>query len=38
VTGVKGLDAGVCVLWLREEFRECPPDADEATMTMYARA
>jgi hypothetical protein len=38
VTGVKGLEAEVCVLWLREEFRECPPDADEATMTMYARA
>jgi hypothetical protein len=26
------------VSWLHEEFRECPLDADEATMTMYARA
>jgi hypothetical protein len=38
VLGVKGREAGVRVSWLREDFRECPPDADEATMTMYARA
>jgi hypothetical protein len=24
--------------WLCEEFHECPPDADEAIVTMYARA
>jgi hypothetical protein len=23
---------------LREEFHECPPDADKATLIMYARA
>jgi hypothetical protein len=23
---------------LREEFRECPPNGDEATMTLYVRA
>jgi hypothetical protein len=23
---------------IREEFHECPPDVDEATVTMYARA
>jgi hypothetical protein len=34
----KGREARVCMMWLREEFRECPIDADEATMTMYARA
>jgi hypothetical protein len=38
VPGVKGREAGVHVLWLREEFHECPPDPDEATVTMYARA
>jgi hypothetical protein len=38
VPGVKGREAGVHVLWLREEFCECHPDVDEATMTMYARA
>jgi hypothetical protein len=37
VPGVKGQEAGVCVSWLCEEFHECPPDADEATVTMYAR-
>jgi hypothetical protein len=26
------------VSWLCEEFHECPPDADEAIVTMYARA
>jgi hypothetical protein len=24
--------------WLRDEFCGCPPDADEATVTMYARS
>jgi hypothetical protein len=38
VPGVKGREAGVHVSLLREEFRECPPDADEATVTMYAKA
>jgi hypothetical protein len=38
VPGVKGREAGVRVLWLREEFCECPPDDDEATVTMYTRA
>jgi hypothetical protein len=38
VPGVKGQEARVRVLWLCEEFRECPLDADEATVTMYARA
>jgi hypothetical protein len=38
VSGVKGREARVHVSWLHEEFCECPPDADEATMTMYARA
>jgi hypothetical protein len=35
---VKGREAGVYVTWLREEFRECPPGADDATVTIYARA
>jgi hypothetical protein len=26
------------VSWLHEEFHECPPDADEAIVTMYATA
>jgi hypothetical protein len=38
VPSVKDREARVHVSWLREEFRECPPDADEATVTMYARA
>jgi hypothetical protein len=38
VLGIKGREARVCVLWLYEEFHECPPAADEATVTMYARA
>jgi hypothetical protein len=38
VPSVKGQEAEVRVSWLREEFRECPPDADEATVTMYAKA
>jgi hypothetical protein len=38
VPSVKGREAEVRVSWLREEFRECPPDADEATVTMYAKA
>jgi hypothetical protein len=38
VPSVKGQEAEVRVSWLREEFRKCPPDADEATVTMYAKA
>jgi hypothetical protein len=38
VPGVKGREAGVRVMWLREEFRECPLDADEAIVTLYTRA
>jgi hypothetical protein len=38
VPGIKGQETGVHVSWLREEFHECPPDADKATVTMYARA
>jgi hypothetical protein len=38
VPGVKGHEARVHVMWLCEEFRECPPDADEATVSRYARA
>jgi hypothetical protein len=37
VSSVKGQEARVRVSWLREEFHECPPDADEATVTMYTR-
>jgi hypothetical protein len=33
VPGMKGREAGVHVLWLHEEFHECPPDPDEATVT-----
>jgi hypothetical protein len=38
VPSVKGQEVGVRMSWLRDEFLECPPDADEATVTMYARA
>jgi hypothetical protein len=38
VPGIKGREAIVRVLWLCEEFCKCPPDADEANVTMYARA
>jgi hypothetical protein len=38
VLGMKGREAGVRMTWLHEEFHECPPDVDEATMTMYTRA
>jgi hypothetical protein len=38
VSGVKCREAGVHVSWLCEEFCECPPDTDEATVTMYTRA
>jgi hypothetical protein len=38
VPGIKGREARVHVSWLREEFCECPLDADESTVTMYARA
>jgi hypothetical protein len=38
VPGVKGQEARIYMSWLHEEFHECPPDADEATVTMYARA
>jgi hypothetical protein len=26
------------VTWLCDEFRECPPDADKTTVTLYTRA
>jgi hypothetical protein len=38
VSGVKGREVGVRMSSLREEFREYPLDADEATMTVYIRA
>jgi hypothetical protein len=38
VSGVKGRQAGVCASWQHKEFHECHPDADEDTVTMYARA
>jgi hypothetical protein len=38
VPGMKGREAGVCVRWLCEKLLECPQDADEATVTLYARA
>jgi hypothetical protein len=37
VSGIKGRGARVRMPWLREEFCECPSDADEATVTIYAR-
>jgi hypothetical protein len=37
VPGRKGWEVRVRVQWMHEEFCECPPDADEATMTLYAR-
>jgi hypothetical protein len=37
VLGVKGRETGVCVTWLHEEFHECPPDVDDATMSRYTR-
>jgi hypothetical protein len=38
VLGMKGHEARVRVRWLHEEFQVCPQDADEATMTLYAKA
>jgi hypothetical protein len=38
VTGLKGQEAKVYVMWLCEEFYEYPPDANESTVTLYARA
>jgi hypothetical protein len=38
VPSVKGREVRVHVSWLREEFQECPQDADEATVTLYAWA
>jgi hypothetical protein len=38
VPSIKGREVRVRMSWLREEFCECPLDADEATVTMYARA
>jgi hypothetical protein len=38
VLGVKGREAEVHMSWLREEFRECHPNADKATVITYARA
>jgi hypothetical protein len=37
VPGVKEWEARVHVMWLWEEFYECPPDVDEATVTLYAK-
>jgi hypothetical protein len=38
VSGVKDREARVCLSWLCEKFHECPLDADNTIMTMYARA
>jgi hypothetical protein len=38
VPGIKGREAELRMSWLREEFRECPLNADEATVTMYVKA
>jgi hypothetical protein len=38
VPGMKGREVRVHVTWLREEFHECPPDADKAIVTLYIRA
>jgi hypothetical protein len=38
VLGMKGCEAKVCVMWLREEFRECHPDANKAIVSQYTRA
>jgi hypothetical protein len=38
VPGVKDREARVHVMWLCEEFQECPSDANEATLTMYTKA
>jgi hypothetical protein len=38
VPGVKDREVRVCMMWLREEFHECPPNADKATVSRYARA
>jgi hypothetical protein len=38
VSTMKGREAGVHVMWLHEEFRECPRDADKAIVTLYTRA
>jgi hypothetical protein len=38
VPGIEGREVGVCLMWMCAEFRECPPDADDATVTVYARA
>jgi hypothetical protein len=35
---VKEREVSVRMMWLREEFCECPPDVDEAIVTLYARA
>jgi hypothetical protein len=38
VSTMKGREAGVHVMWIHEEFRECPRDADKAIVTLYTRA
>lgn len=36
--GPRGRCSGVLISWLRANFRICPPDADEATVTFHCRA
>jgi hypothetical protein len=36
--GKKRRTSGVPLRWIREQFGECPPDADEATVDYYCRA
>jgi hypothetical protein len=36
--GKKRRTSGVPLRWIREQFGECPPDADEATVDYYWRA
>jgi hypothetical protein len=33
-----GRVSGMSLRWLRERFANCPPDADEGTITHYCRA
>ncbi|XP_021309200.1 protein MAIN-LIKE 1 [Sorghum bicolor] len=36
--GKKRRSSGVPLRWLREQWHQCPPDADEATVNYYCRA
>jgi hypothetical protein len=36
--GKKRRTSGVSLRWLREQFHQCPADADDATITYYCRA